>query len=76
MAKWRVDMTMAFWGVLFGIVATAAGLLLLGSITGGFLSEGFFLIVLSWVLVLLLFARLVRTIRNRHRPSEDNEKLE
>jgi len=69
-------MAMAFWGVLFGIVATVAGLLLLGSITGGFLAEGFFLIVLSWVLVLLLFVRLVRAIRNRDKPPEDNEELE
>lgn len=71
MASWKVDRTMAAWGVMFGVVATVAGLLFFSAITGGFIAEGFFLIVLSWVLVLFLFARFVHALRNRGGKKDD-----
>ncbi len=67
---------MALWGILFGVVATVAGLLLVGSVTGGFVAEGFFLIVLSWVLVFLLLAKLVTAFRNRNEPRGGQGDLE
>jgi hypothetical protein len=59
MAEWRVDKRMAIWGVAFGGIATVTGAFLLEAVEGGFLAEGFFLIVLSWVILLLLVAKLV-----------------
>jgi hypothetical protein len=56
---WKVDRTMAIWGIAFGILATLSGMLLLGAVEGGFLAEGVFLLVLSWVLVLVLVAKVV-----------------
>lgn len=73
MAKWKVDRAMALWGILFGIVATIAGLLFFGAIKGGFIAEGFFLIVISWVLVFLLLAKLVAAIRNRGKPKKKDD---
>ncbi len=57
--KWKVDRTMAVWGIAFGFLATLSGMLLLGAVEGGFLAEGVFLLVLSWVLVLVLVAKVV-----------------
>jgi hypothetical protein len=62
---WKVDRTMAVWGIAFGFLATISGMLLLGAIEGGFLAEGVFLLVLSWVLALVLVARVVTWIRER-----------
>ena len=73
MREWKVDKAMALWGILFGIAATIGGLLFFGAIKGGFIAEGFFLIVISWVLVLLLFAKLVTAIRNRGRPKQKDD---
>ncbi len=70
---WKVDKAMAVWGILFGIAATIGGLLLLGAVTGGIVAESFFLIVISWVLVLLLLAKLVAAIRNRGKPKQKEE---
>lgn len=50
---------MAVWGIAFGFLATLSGMLLLGAVEGGFLAEGVFLLVLSWVLVLVLVAKVV-----------------
>jgi tellurite resistance protein TehA-like permease len=50
---------MAIWGVSFGAVAMVTGMFLLSAVEGGFLAEGFFLIVLSWVMLFFLVARLV-----------------
>ena len=61
--SWKVDRTMAIWGIAFGILATLSGMLLLGAVEGGFLAEGVFLLVLSWVLVLVLVARVVTWLR-------------
>jgi hypothetical protein len=50
---------MAIWGVAFGAVAMVTGMFLLSAVEGGFLAEGFFLIVLSWVIVFFFVAKLV-----------------
>lgn len=73
MSKWKVDKAMALWGILFGIAATIGGLLFFGAITGGFIAEGFFLIVISWVLVLLFLAKLVDAVKNRGKPKKKDE---
>ena len=73
MREWKVDKAMALWGILFGIAATIGGLLFFGAIKGGFIAEGFFLIVISWVLVLLLFAKLVTALRNKGRPKQKDD---
>jgi hypothetical protein len=75
-SKWKVDKGMASWGILFGIAATIGGILFFGAIKGGFIAEGFFLIVISWVLVLLLFAKLVDAIKNRGRPKQKDDDWE
>jgi hypothetical protein len=63
MARWKVDRTMALWGVVFGVLATLTGMFLLEAVEGGFLAEGFFLIVVSWVIVLVMVAKLVEAVR-------------
>jgi hypothetical protein len=62
---WKVDRTMAIWGIAFGFLATLTGMLLLGAVEGGFLAEGVFLLVLSWVLVLVLVAKVVTWLRSK-----------
>jgi hypothetical protein len=56
---------MAIWGIAFGIAATLTGMFLMGAIEGGFLAEGFFLIVISWVLLLVAVAKIADRIRRR-----------
>ncbi len=70
---WKVDRAMAVWGILFGIAASIVGLLLFGAVTGGIVAESFFLIVLSWVLVLFFLAKLIAAIRERGKPREKEE---
>jgi hypothetical protein len=50
---------MAVWGIAFGVAATLTGMFVLAAIDGGFLAEGFFLLVLFWVLLFVLVAKLV-----------------
>lgn len=57
--RWKVDLTMAVWGIAFGVAATLTGMFVLAAIDGGFLAEGFFLLVLFWVLLFVLVAKLV-----------------
>ena len=59
MREWKVDKAMAIWGVAFGAVAVVTGIFLLSAVEGGFLAEGFFLIVLSWVMLFFLVAKLI-----------------
>ncbi len=61
--KWKINLTMAIWGIAFGIAATLSGMFLLASIEGGFIAEGFFLVVLAWVLLLVLVAKLVQKLK-------------
>lgn len=64
MRRMRVDRTIAVWGVVFGVLATLTGMFLLEAVEGGFVAEGFFLIVLSWVVVLVLVAKLFQMARS------------
>jgi hypothetical protein len=64
MAKWKVDMTMAIWGIAFGVIATVSGLFILQAVEGGS-AEGFFLLVLFWVLILVGAAKLVQRITEK-----------
>lgn len=72
MGRWKVDRTMALWGIAFGVVATLSGMFLLSAVEGGFLAEGFFLIVLSWVFVLVGIAKLSNWIRRRGKKDEED----
>jgi hypothetical protein len=65
LVKWKVDRVMAIWGISFGVAATLTGMFVLKAVQGGFLAEGFFLIVLSWVLLLVLVAKLVDRLRRK-----------
>jgi hypothetical protein len=62
LAEWKVDRRMAIWGTAFGVVAILTGAFLLEAVRGGFLAEGFFLIVLSWVIIFLMVAKLVNWV--------------
>jgi len=64
MAKWKVDRTMAIWGIAFGVIATVSGLFILQAVEGGS-AEGFFLLVLFWVLILVGAAKLVQRITKK-----------
>jgi len=67
---------MAIWGIAFGIAATLTGMFLMGAVEGGFLAEGFFLIVISWVMLLVVVAKIATRIRGRDASegSEDHPK--
>lgn len=60
----KVDRTMAAWGIVFGALATLTGMFLLEAVEGGFVAEGFFLIVISWVVVLVAVAKLFQVVRS------------
>lgn len=63
--KWKVDRVMALWGIAFGFAATITGMFVLSAIEGGFLAEGFFLIVISWVLLLVLVAKAAERLKKK-----------
>lgn len=71
MAKWKIDRTMAIYGVVFGVLAMLTGTFLLTAVEGGFIAEGFFLIVISWVLLLVLVAKVTQLVRERGRDKDD-----
>jgi len=54
---------MALWGVSFGIAATITGVFVLSALEGGFLAESFFLIVISWIVLLVLIAKLANWLK-------------
>ena len=62
MARMKVDRTMAVWGLVFGVLATLTGMFLLEAVDGGFVAEGFFLIVMSWGVVLVAVAKLFQMV--------------
>ncbi len=72
LTRWRLDRSMAIWGLAFGAAATVSGMLVLSSLRGGFIAEGFFLLVISWVLYVVLIARVVKRVREG-RPKDDLE---
>lgn len=63
--KWKVDKATAIWGLAFGLVVMVSGTFLLAAVTGGFLAEGFFLLVLFWIIVFVVVGRAVIRLRNR-----------
>jgi hypothetical protein len=56
---------MAVWGIAFGIAATITGAFVLSALEGGFLAESFFLIVISWIVLLVLIAKLANWLRKK-----------
>ncbi len=62
MGRMRVDRRMAAWGIVFGVLATVTGMFLLEAVEGGFVAEGFFLIVISWVVVMVGVAKLFQVV--------------
>ena len=62
---WKVDRTMAIWGIAFGVAATLTGMFVLAAVEGGFLAEGFFLLVLFWVLMFVLVAKVVAKLSRK-----------
>lgn len=56
---------MAIWGISFGIVASLTGMFVVGALRGGFLAEGFFLLILGWVLFLVLIAKIVTRLEHK-----------
>ena len=63
--KWKVDRVMALWGFAFGAAATITVMFVLSALEGGFLAEGFFLIVISWVLLLVLVAKAAERLKKK-----------
>ena len=63
--KWKIDRTMAFWGISFGIVASLTGMFVVSALRGGFLAEGFFLLVLGWVLFLVFIAKIATRLKQK-----------
>jgi hypothetical protein len=62
---------MAIYGVVFGVLAMLTGTFLLTAVEGGFIAEGFFLIVISWVLLFVLVAKVTQLVRERGRDKDD-----
>lgn len=62
---WKVDRVAAIWGLAFGVMATLTGMFLLAAVSGGFLAEGFFLLVLSWILLFVVVSRLIMRLRKK-----------
>lgn len=63
--KLRIDRVAALWGLAFGVAATLTGMFVLSAVQGGFVAEGFFLVVLFWVLLLVGVAKLAERLRRR-----------
>lgn len=61
----RIDRVAALWGLAFGVAATLTGMFVLSAVQGGFVAEGFFLVVLFWVLLLVGVAKLAERMRRR-----------
>ena len=71
LAKWKLDKAMVIWGVAFGIVATLSGMFILSALDGGFVAEGFFLLVVSWIFFFVLISRIVQRLRGKGRVKDD-----
>ncbi len=68
MGAWKLNSTMVIWGVAFCIAATLSGMFILSALKGGFVAEGFFLLVVSWILYTVVIARIVMRLKDgRHR---------
>jgi hypothetical protein len=64
------DRTVIVWAVAFAVVSIVSGMFLLAAVDGGFLAEGFFLLTLFWVLILVGVAKLVDRMRGGGREEE------
>jgi len=62
---------MALWAAVFGVLATLTGMFLLEAVEGGFLAEGFFLIVISWVVATVMIAKLIQALTKRRSSEEE-----
>lgn len=71
MAKLKFNRTVVAWGAVFGVLATLTGMFLLEAVEGGFVAEGFFLIVLSWVMVLVIVAKLFQVVARWSRKEKE-----
>ena len=71
MARWKVDRRMAVLGTVFAVFATLSGMFLLAAVEGGFLAEGFFLLVLSWVFLVVFLTQLSRRVRGKGENREE-----
>ncbi len=67
--RWKLDRTMAIWGIAFGIAATLSGFFILSALQGGFVAEGFFLLVISWIFYIVLVARIIMRLKH---PKQDD----
>lgn len=70
MTKWKLNKTMVIWGVAFGIAATLSGTFILQALEGGFVAEGFFLLVISWIFYVVLIARILQRLRGKGRQDD------
>lgn len=73
MARWRFNKRVIAWAIALGSLAIVLGVFLIDATQGEFLAEGFFLIVISWVLLLLVIAKAVQRVR-RWRSDDLEEK--
>ena len=71
MEKWKLNKTMVIWGIAFGIAATLSGMFILSALDGGFVAEGFFLLVISWVFYIVLVSKIVQRLRRKRKPDDD-----
>jgi hypothetical protein len=62
---------MAVLGTVFAVLATLSGMFLLAAVEGGFLAEGFFLLVLSWVFLVVFLTQLSRWVRGKGEKREE-----
>lgn len=68
---WKVNKAMLIWGIAFGIAATISGVFLLRALDGGFVAEGFFLLVISWILYIVLISKTLQRFRRRREPNDE-----
>jgi hypothetical protein len=66
LTKWKLNRTMVIWGLAFGVAATLSGMFILSSLQGGFVAEGFFLLVISWIFYIVLVAKILKRLKEGH----------
>ncbi len=70
LANWKLNKTMTIWGIAFGVAATLSGIFILNALDGGFVAEGFFLLVISWIFYIVLVARIVMRLTKKQEHDE------
>ncbi len=71
LAKWKLNKVMVIWGIAFGIAATISGVVILSALDGGFVAEGFFLLVISWIFYFVAISKIVQRLRGKRRAEDD-----